>query len=197
MFQLALKRVSAIIVAACAVATMMTACNGADGVDGRNAFPTPASNGPVSIEQLPSRICLSADTRLDAVQGHEVITNRGKRNAEIVGVSLVEPTGLRLRDAYVVPLGGKALIGSWSRWPPPQATEAPEESGWSKRSPAVGFEVIPDSKRAGIDLNLVTHVVRDSPDVEAGFSAIRMEYVVDQKRYFTVSSMRMTMKRRC
>ncbi|WP_157631000.1 hypothetical protein [Kribbella catacumbae] len=127
----------------------------------------------------------------DATSGGDVVRNNGDEPATITGVSLVDPKGLQLTEAALLPATGD-LFGSSTKWPPRTAEEPARGTQWESRKPAAGY-VVP----AGTTHNLLAHIVRDSGNGDASFRALRVDYTVGKRSYWaeTTSALVLTATR--
>ncbi|MFC0622676.1 hypothetical protein [Kribbella deserti] len=159
-----------------------------------------APGGPLSLgaegSESTGGTCLGAAGRTDYSAGRDIIWNSGRRTARITGISLVEPDGVEIAEAFLVPIsphdakGAKVLPGITSGWPPKKLPGV----GWDRRTAAVGAEIPPAKTSADdpatVDLALVLHLRRTvAVHVPAGYKAVRMEYSVGKRRFADHSSM--------
>ncbi len=101
-----------------------------------------ASGGPLDQSSDQGALCTPVAISGSITVGIETLFNSANEPAVIESVILVEPTGLSIIEARVVPIqrladGSRHLIGVVSEYPPEELDE------WLRSEPAEGFEVTP------------------------------------------------------
>jgi|tagenome__1003787_1003787.scaffolds.fasta_scaffold20927163_3 hypothetical protein len=168
--------------------TMLTSCSGGTG------GPQIRSDGPLRAGGAPGALCLPrSGAQPEVTFGLEVITNEGRRPVRLQSVRLVEARSLQLVSAFVVPVEGHELVGSWSRWPPPRSVTSGSGVEWSMRRRLHGFEVAARRRRP---LNLVLRARVTGTD-RARFSRVAVRYDVGGVAYEALTSTAVQVRRRC
>lgn len=167
--------------------TMLTSCSGTGG-------PQIRSDGPLRAGGDPGTLCLPRrGVQPEVTFGLEVITNEGRRPVRLQSVRLVQARSLELVSAFVVPVEGHDLVGSWSHWPPPRSVTSGSGVEWSMRRRLHGFEVAARQRRP---LNLVLRARVTGPD-QASFSRVAVRYDVGGVAYEALTSTAVQVRRRC
>lgn len=124
---------------------LLIACAG-EAPDSDGADPV-AVGGPIASSPEGGLACLQAQPGdpHDFTLGLHIVVNTGSTPAEIRDMELIEPHGLTLRDAWLVPTNGGA-IGNSSTFPPPADLVTATEVGWERRTGIPGAQAAPGER---------------------------------------------------
>lgn len=155
-----------LLLLAAAVALTTTAACSASG-----SSEEPHTNGPLSLGDTASRLCVSIDSDTATV-GHRRLTHDGSSPVVITDVSLQSPQNLDLVAATLVPPdeNGELHVGVHGRYPP--LSDLPAR--WEERVEAVGSTVEPGDEW-GFTVGLTT-----SGEGAGRAEAVVVEYADDE-----------------
>jgi hypothetical protein len=131
------------------------------------------ANGPLGESgSNPGTVCVIRDPSASRfTHGYEVLEHSGTRDLKIDRVELVDPEGVALDQALVVPVN-RRLIGSWGQFPPPDDVLQATGVGWTERREAAGALLSPGSTH-----NIVMVLSDTNPEEEAAIRGLRVSYV--------------------
>ena len=124
--------------------------------------------GPLVLGGDPSETCVPATIRGQMVIG-DFVGAPSQQDIRIDEVTLVEPEGITLNDAYLLPMAPGAVLGS-SAYPP-------ETSSWAEREEADGA-VIPAGEQRNILL-----VLERTGEADGTAETIRVEYTAGSQKF--------------
>jgi hypothetical protein len=136
-------------------AALLSGCTGA------------AEVGPLGGGGGAASLCTPIGGVEPVVFGNELLRNGGAGTVTVDSVRLVEANGLALKDAFLLPVNNKVLLGT--------RTVPPEAGTWSKRRRAAGATLA-----AREEANLALLLDRQ-PSGE--FSDIEVRYTAGGERY--------------
>lgn len=123
--------------------------------------------GPLGESEGHAHSCVPLPGSAPVVSGDEALENHGMTEVTVYSVRLVEPRGLTLRQALLLPIVNTTLIGTTST---PEKTQT-----WSQRVPAEGATV-----GAGESRDLALLLDRTA---KGSFADIEVTYEAHHKRY--------------
>ena len=149
----------------------------------------PVRGGPLGFDGS-GRFCSSHPSR-DFVYGDDILDT--VEPIEIESLALVGASGVRIVDAWVMPVRGVPLSGDWAQWPLPR-TDLGGKVGleWNEREPAEGAFLDP-----GTTYNLIVRMRRPGPRTPGGFKALAIEYRTSSTSYVRDTHTRGRFKRSC
>jgi hypothetical protein len=147
--------------------------------------------GPLDAGGTPGTYCGRAGTSTDITFSGDVVRNKTDKLATVDSIDLVRPAGLRIVEAFLVPVDHN-LIGTALQWPPPTAWLAAPGVQWSARTPADGASIGAHSVR-----NIVLHVRKADGLSSFSVDAVRVNYHVGRTNYYTDTSTRSVLAARC
>lgn len=171
-------------VAALVLTGACTACTGR---------AAPREGGPVTMGGTAGTLCMPTKPGSPVTYGGEVVKNSGSEPVRLERVSLVGARATHLEEAFIVPIEGGTLVGSWTSWPPPRAATTTKGVRWGQRKPAAGMLLPPHRTR---DFNLVLHATTNEHG-SPRFAAVRVVYTADGTEFAEESSTEVLLRRRC
>lgn len=124
--------------------------------------------GPLVLGGDPTAGCMPAAVHDQIVIG-DFVGAPAQQDIRIDEVTLVEPEGLTLNDAYLLPMVEGELLGAW--------TFPPETSTWGDREEADGA-VIPAGERRNILL-----VMERTGEADGTAETIQVEYTAGSQQF--------------
>ncbi|WP_217546225.1 hypothetical protein [Streptomyces sp. GbtcB6] len=157
-------------------------------VVGCSASSARAASGPLDgpdWEKAGSaQMCMPAKQGATLTFGGDELHNYGHKDVVVDKVALLEPKGLRLVDAVVLPTRNN-FVGYDNHYPPRKSFLDGLESAWDSRRPAVGMTIAPqpdttsDTARTH---NLVV-AVRVTGSTKVRMTGVIVDYHVGGKQY--------------
>ncbi len=153
------------------------------------AADVPGRGGPLAAGSEPIEACLPAHPGDTLTFGLDVLRLADGAQVTVEDVSLVEPEGLELTAADLVPLSGTSYVGTFASYPPSPAELRANGlvADWSARHSATGASVTGDSR----PLNLVLGLRAPSGSGRAAGTLIRYRQGRDQFEVTTRTAVRL------
>jgi hypothetical protein len=147
------------------------------------------ASGPLELGGDKGELCVPAGTGGDYAYGFEALRNTGTKPLTIENVELVGPQGVRIEEAFVLPVEHLTFVGAFPTWPAPST--ALTASVWKARVKANGAVLPPDEIYRNLLLRL------RSTGAGSGFVAVEVAYRVGPRRFSARSTTVFRIERKC
>jgi hypothetical protein len=152
------------------IVVVVSACSTNSSVD---------SSGPLgTTAAVNGKACIPVATPTTVTLGGEELQNSGHDPITIDAISIDGAQRISVADSVVVPIVNNTLLGFANNYPPDGASSTAQNiSAWSKRAPAVGYQLSP-----GTTMNLVL-AVKYLGGGDASADRITVAYHQGEKKY--------------
>ncbi|MFE2062407.1 hypothetical protein ACFXDH_08360 [Streptomyces sp. NPDC059467] len=141
-------------------------------------------DGPDWEKAGSAQMCIPAKKGATLTFGGDELHNYGRKDVVVDDVALLEPKGLRLVDAVVLPTRN-TFIGYDSHYPPAKFFRDAVGSAWDRRKSAVGATIAPQpvSTADGSPTHNLVVAVRVTDTARVRMTGVIVDYHVGKKQY--------------
>lgn len=129
------------------------------------------------------RLCFPANQEPESGLGWLILRNAGGADVRLTSISLVDGENLSIEEAWLVPISGTMMVGSWAGWPPSAGRIAEMGQGWEQRRRLIGAVIPPDEESPQTTWNVLVRARRSDLRAPGSTNGFEIDYVSRGIRY--------------